>query len=194
MVHVVLQRITLVQIWTLGSMWFYKDSFWHKQRLRWICGSTKNHNGTNGGSNVYVVLQRITMVQRLHGLCGSTKNDTGTNRLQFLCGSTKNDTGTNGNSSVYVVLQRIILVQIISSFYVVLHKLVLVEMEVPVLRLFYKESYWYKSQLQCLCGSTQNHNGTTRDSRVYVVLQRIILVQIDTSGFRLFYKKSYWYK
>jgi hypothetical protein len=45
-----------------------------------------------------------------------------------LCGSTKNNTGTNMDFKVYVVLQRIILVQ----------------METPVLRLFYTESYWYK--------------------------------------------------
>jgi hypothetical protein len=67
-------------------------------------------------------------------------------------------------------------------------------MEAPVLRLFYKEAYWYERQLQWFCGSTKNHTGTNRDSRVYVILQRIILVQIETPGFRLFYKESYWYK
>jgi hypothetical protein len=45
---------------------------------------------------VYVVLQRIILVQRIEGICGSTKNHT----------------GANGGSSVYVALQRIILVQI----------------------------------------------------------------------------------
>ena len=45
---------------------------------------------------VYVVLQRIILVQRIQGICGSTKNHT----------------GANGGSSVYVALQRIILVQI----------------------------------------------------------------------------------
>jgi hypothetical protein len=93
---------------------------------------------------------------------------------------------------VYVVLQRIMLVQIETSRSI----------------WFYKGSYWYKWRLQCLgystqnptgtnegfivlCGSTKNHAGTTRDSRVCVVLQRITLVQIWPSGSMWFYKESY---
>ena len=104
-------------------------------------------------------------------------------------GSTKNHNGTNRDSNFYVVLQRITLVQL----------------EIPGSMWFYKESYWYKMRLQGLgystknptgtnegssvCGSTKNHAGTTRDSRVYVVLQRIALVQIGTSGSMLFYQE-----
>jgi hypothetical protein len=61
--------------------------------------------------------------------------------------------------------------------YVVLQRIILVQMESPVLRLFYTESYF-----SGLCGFTKNHARTTRDSRVYVVLLRITLVQISTSG------------
>ena len=78
--------------------------------------------------------------------------------------------------------------------YVVLQRSILVQMKAPVSKLFYKESYWYKRQLQCLCGSTKNHIDATRDSRVYMVLQRMILVQIEAPGVRLFYSESYWYK
>jgi hypothetical protein len=48
-------------------------------------------------------------------------------------------------------------------------------MEAPVSMWFYKESYWYKWQLQCPCGSIKNQTGTTKDSTVYVALQRIKL-------------------
>jgi hypothetical protein len=78
--------------------------------------------------------------------------------------------------------------------YVVLQRIILVQMEAPASMWVYKESYWYKWRLHCLCGSTKNHTGTTRDSRVYVVLQRITPVQIGTSGSMLCYKESYWYK
>ena len=119
-------------------------------------------------SSFYVVLQKIVLVEMEVPVLRLFYKESYwyKSQLQCLCGSTKNNTGTNGGSSVYVVLQRIILVQIVSSFYVVLQRIVLVEMEVPVLRLFYKESYWYKSQLQCLCGSTKNNTGTNRYSRV----------------------------
>ena len=41
-----------------------------------------------------------------------------------------------------------------------------------------------------LCGSTKNHTGTARESRVYVVLQRIILVQLENPRSMWFYKES----
>ena len=92
--------------------------------------------------------------------------------------------------------------------YVVLQRIMLVQIETSRSIWFYKGSYWYKWRLQCLgystqnptgtnegfivlCGSTKNHAGTTRDSRVYVVLQRITLVQIWPSGSMWFYKESY---
>ena len=64
--------------------------------------------------------------------------------------------GTNSDSRIYVVVQIFILVK----------------MEAPVSMWFYKESYWYKWRLQCLCGFTKNHNGKNVDSSVYVLLQR----------------------
>jgi hypothetical protein len=58
-------------------------------------------------------------------------------RPQCLGYSTKNHTGTNEVSMVYVVLH--ISTTRDSRVYVVL-----VQIESPGLRLFYKESYWYK--------------------------------------------------
>jgi hypothetical protein len=72
--------------------------------------------------------------------------------------------------------------------YVVLQRIILVQMEAPVLRLFYKESYWYKRQLQWLCGSTKNP-GTNEGSSFYVVLQRIMQVQLEIPGSMWFYKE-----
>ena len=85
------------------SMWFYKESYCYNQRFQGLCGSIKNNTGTNRDFRVYVVLQRIILVQMnvpffmwfckksywynqiSQGLCGSTKNNTGTNRdLRFL--------------------------------------------------------------------------------------------------------------
>ena len=62
-VYAVLQLIILVQMETPVSMWFYKESYWYKWRLHFLCGSTKKQIGTNGGSIVYVVLQRSIQVQ-----------------------------------------------------------------------------------------------------------------------------------
>jgi hypothetical protein len=62
-VYVVLQRLILVQIETPVYMWFYKESYWYKWRLQGLCGSIKNHTGTNRDSGVYAVLQRIILVQ-----------------------------------------------------------------------------------------------------------------------------------
>ena len=156
------------------SMWFYKESCWYNQRFQALCGSTKNNNGTKRDFRVYVVLQRIKLVQietpvdiqsykesqwykwRLQCLCGCTKNHHGIKRLHGLCGSTKIHTGTNRDSSFYIVLQRIILVQ----------------MEAPGSMPFYKETYWYKWRLQCICGSTKNHTGT-----------------LEPPGFRLFFNE-----
>ena len=44
------------------SMWLYKESYWYKKGLQGLCGSTKNHTGTNGDSGIYVVLQIIILV------------------------------------------------------------------------------------------------------------------------------------
>jgi hypothetical protein len=56
------------------------------------------------------------------------KDHVDTHRLHGLRVCTKNHTGTNGGSIVYVVL----------------HIIILVQMEAPEVRLFNKESYWYK--------------------------------------------------
>jgi hypothetical protein len=77
-------------------MWFYKESYWYKWRFQGLGYSTKNHTGTNRDSSVYVVLQRIILVQiETPGVYGSIKNHTGKNR----------------DYRVYAVLQRILLVQ-----------------------------------------------------------------------------------
>ena len=173
-------------------MWFCTELYWHKWRPQCLGYSTKNHTGTNEVSMVYVVLQRIILVQL--EIPGSMwfwykQNHRG---LDY---STKHPTGTNESSSVYVVLQRIILVQ----------------MDAPASMWFHNEPTWYKWRIQCLCGSiknhtvtnsdsrvyfcsTKNHATTDRESRVYVVLQRIILAQIETSRRMWFHKESYWYK
>jgi hypothetical protein len=44
-------------------MWFYKESYWYKWRLQCLGYSTKNHTGTTRDSRIYVVLQRIILVQ-----------------------------------------------------------------------------------------------------------------------------------
>ena len=112
------------------SMWFYKESYWY-----------------NRDSRVYVVLQRIILVQietsrsmwfykesywykwRLQCLGYFTQNHTGTHEgFSVLCDSTKNYAGTTRDSRVYVVLQGITLVQIWSSGSM----------------WFYKESFWHK--------------------------------------------------
>jgi hypothetical protein len=49
--YMVLQRMKPVQIETPVDMWVYKESPWYKLRLHGLCGSTKNHTGTNGGSS-----------------------------------------------------------------------------------------------------------------------------------------------
>jgi hypothetical protein len=140
--------MVLVQIKTPGLMLFYKESYWYKWRLKSLCGSTKNHTGTNNDSRVNLVLQRIILLQmEIPGYNVVLQRiilvqiETSRSmwfykesywykwRLQCLGYSTQNRTGTNEGFSV-------------------------------------------------LCGYTKNHTGTTKDSRVYVVLQRITLVQI----------------
>jgi hypothetical protein len=85
--------------------------------------STKNPTGTNESSSVYVVLQRIILVQMDAPASMWFHNEPYWYkwRIQCLCGSIKNHTGTNSDSRVYFVLQRIMLIQIESpgsmSFY-----------------------------------------------------------------------------
>ena len=171
-------------------MWFYKESYWYKQRLHGVCGSTKNHTGTNRDSRVYasiknhtgtnrdisfyVVLQRIILVQMKAQVSMWLYKESYwyKQRLQFLCGSTKNYTGTNRDSRVYGSIKNHTGKNRDYRVYAVLQRFLLVQMKV-----------------HCLCGSTKNHAGTTRDSRVYVVLQRITLVQIGTSRSVLFYQE-----
>jgi hypothetical protein len=45
------------------SIWFYKESYWYKERLQSLFYSTKNHTSTARESRVCVVLQRIIVVQ-----------------------------------------------------------------------------------------------------------------------------------
>jgi hypothetical protein len=57
----------------------------------------------------------------------------------------KNNHGINRDAMVYLVLQiNHAGTNRDSSFYVVLQRIILVQLEAPVLRLFYKESCWYK--------------------------------------------------
>ena len=113
-VYMVLQRIILVQIETLGSMRFYEESYWYKQTLQGLGYSTTNNTGTYRDFRFCLVLQRIILVQietpefRLF----YKESYQYSQRIQGLCGSTKNPTSTARESRVYVVLQRIILVQI----------------------------------------------------------------------------------
>ena len=128
------------------SMRFHKESYWYKQRIQCLCGSKKNHIGTNSDLEsilfyknhttrnrdymVYVILQRIILVQiKIQGyMCFYKESYWYKRRLQWLCGSTKNHHGINRDSMVNVVLQRIMLVQI----------------KAPAFMWFCKESYWYK--------------------------------------------------
>jgi hypothetical protein len=45
------------------SIRFYKESYWYNYKFQGLCGSTKIHTGTTRDSRIYVVLQRITLVQ-----------------------------------------------------------------------------------------------------------------------------------
>ena len=76
--------------------------------------STKNPTGTNVNSSVYVVLQRIILVQMEAPVSMWFHKEPYWHkwRIQCLCGSIKNHTGTNCDSRVYFVLQRIMLLQI----------------------------------------------------------------------------------
>ena len=129
-----------------ASMWSHKESYWYKWRIQCLCGSTKNHIGTNSDLEsicstknhttrnrdcmVYVVLQRIILVQMEApaSMWFHKESYWYTWRLQCLCGSTNNHHGINRDSMVNVVLQTIMLVQ----------------MEAPAFMWFWKESYWYK--------------------------------------------------
>ena len=148
-------------------MWFYKESPWYKQRLQFLCGSTKNHTGTNRDSRVYVVLQRIILVkiETPISMWFYKESYWYNQRFQGLCGSTKNHTGTNRDPRVQVILQRILLVQMKAPVSVVLQRIMLVQLEIPGSMWFYKEQHWYKQGLQGLCCSTKNNTGTNIDSR-----------------------------
>ena len=162
-VYVVLPRIILVQIATSESILFYKESFYYKQRLHVLCGSTKNPTDANRNSGGYVVLQRMIMVQMEAPVPMWLYKESPwyKQRLHGLCGSTKNYTGTNGGCSVmwfykesYWYKWRLqclgystknhTCTNDSSSVDVVLQKIILVQIETPKFRLFYKESYWYK--------------------------------------------------
>ena len=67
-------------------MWFYKESYWYNWKFQGLGGSTAKNTGTNGDFRVYVVLQKIRLVQiEYPGSMLFYKNYTSTNRdLRFL--------------------------------------------------------------------------------------------------------------